>query len=148
MLDDQLIKKEVDLLRNADAVRLAQLAENIKRKRLHWFKQQKIKLNSDNILDQAYQLFLNKLGIEADQAPIVDRRKNKFVIHSKNFCPTLEACKILGLDTRDICRQLTEAPMQALLQQLDPRLRFTRNYNALRPYTPYCEEMILLDETA
>ena len=125
-----------------------QLAESIKRKRLQWFKQQKLKRNSGNILDQAYQLFLNKLGIEADQAPIVDRQKNRLVIHSKNFCPTLEACQILGLDTRYICKQFTEAPTQALLQQLDPRLRFRRNYNALRPYTPYCEEIILLDETA
>ncbi len=144
----QRIKKEVDLLRNANPARLSQLSTQLQRKRLDWFTRQNIRLESGNILDQAYQLFLNKLGIEADQAPIVGRSEDKLVVHSKNFCPTLEACKILGLDTRDICRQLTEAPTQVLLQQLDPRLRFTRNYEQLRPHTPYCEEMILLDQTA
>lgn len=148
MLQDQLIKKEVDLLSNADDTKLALLAEDIKRRRLDWFKNQNIKPDLDNILDQAYQLFLNKLGIQADQAPIVGRQKNKLVIHSKNFCPTLEACRILGLDTRHICRQLTEGPTQALLQQLNPKLKFKRNYDALRPYKPYCEEMIIFDETA
>ncbi len=76
----------------------------------------------------------------------MDRQKTKIVIHSKNFCPTLEACKILGLDTREVCKELNEEPTQALLQQLDPRLAFTRNYNALRPYEEFCEEMIILKD--
>ncbi len=148
MLQARLIKKEVDLLRDTDAAKLAQLAEDIKTRRIDWFKKQDIKPDSGNILDQAYQLFLDKLGIKSDQAPIVDRQRNRLVIHSKNFCPTLEACQILGLDTRRICKQLTEEPTQALLQQLNPKLKFKRNYNALRPYKPYCEEMIIFDESA
>ena len=145
MRPDQSVKKEIKLLRNADSARIAQIAEDLKRRRLDWFKQQNIKPEVRNLLDQAYQLLLNKLGIKADQAPIIERQKNMLVFHSKNFCPTLEACKVLGLDTRDICRQMTEGPTQALLQQLDSKLRFSRNYKALRPYTPYCEEMIILE---
>jgi hypothetical protein len=36
--------------------------------------------------------------------------------------------------------------VQEVLQKLDPRLRFTRNYAAIRPYAPYCEEIIYLED--
>ena len=68
------------------------------------------------------------------------------VLRSSNFCPTLEACRILDLDTRFVCRHLTEKPTTDLLRQIHPKLRFTRNYESLRPNAPYCEEMIILDE--
>ena len=42
-------------------------------------------------------------------------------------------------------RPAEEGP--ALVARLDPRLRFTRNYEAsLRPYAPYCEERIAFVE--
>jgi hypothetical protein len=53
-------------------------------------------------------------------------------------------CKILNLDTRFVCRHLTEKPTTGLLRQIHPELRFTRNYKKLRPHPPYCEEMIIL----
>jgi hypothetical protein len=37
-------------------------------------------------------------------------------------------------------------PVQAFLSKIDPRLRFDRNYEALRPHTVYCEEIITLEE--
>jgi hypothetical protein len=37
-------------------------------------------------------------------------------------------------------------PVQEFLSKLHPGLRFDRNYEALRPHTPYCEEIITLDE--
>jgi hypothetical protein len=61
-----------------------------------------------------------------------------------NPCPTLEACVRLGLDTRTVCRQAYHQPVQVMLSRLDPRLRFERNYEALRPYVSYCEERIVL----
>ena len=39
---------------------------------------------------------------------------------------------------RHVCKRINEASTNALLQQLDPRLRFSRNYEKLRPYAPYC----------
>ena len=42
--------------------------------------------------------------------------------------------------------QLTEKPTTDLLRQIPPGLRITRNDERLRPYTPDCEEMIILDE--
>jgi hypothetical protein len=31
-----------------------------------------------------------------------------------------------------------------MLTRLDPRLRFERDYEVLRPYAPYCRERIVL----
>jgi tRNA(adenine34) deaminase len=62
----------------------------------------------------------------------------------RNPCPTLEACQKLGLDTQVVCKLAYEKPVQAMLSRLDPRLKFTRNYGALRPVSPYCEESIEL----
>ena len=54
----------------------------------------------------------------------------------------MQACEHLGLDTRTVCRVTSEKPVQALLSRLDPALRFARNYEALRPHGPHCEESI------
>jgi len=58
-----------------------QLAKNLRDKRVSCFNKQKIQQNTKNPLDAAYQLFLKKPGISADDAPIVDKQKNKLIIH-------------------------------------------------------------------
>ena len=144
LLYNRQIRENIKQLRGADSDTFKMLSENLKAKRLSWFNSQQIQRDNNDPLDSAYNLFLEKLGISSEDAPIVKRQENKLIIHSKNFCPTLEACRILNLDTRQVCKKLNEEPTQALLQQLEPRLRFTRNYDSLRPYKAYCEEMILL----
>ena len=146
LLYNYQVRNSIKQLRNADSDKLKIQAEELKNKRLNWFNTQQTQIDIANPLESAYSLFLSKLAITSIEAPIVDRQKNKLVIHSRNFCPTLEACKILGLDTREVCKKLNEEPTQALLQQLDPRLVFTRNYDALSPYEAYCEEMIILKD--
>lgn len=145
---ERAIRESVEQLRGADPTRLAELARAATEKRLAWFAahQESLDLGAGTVLDRAYRLFLAKLGIPPDEAPIVARRPDRIVIHSMNPCPTLEACRILDLDTRYICAVLTEAPMAALLRCFDPRLRFARNYERLRPFSGYCEEMIILEE--
>ena len=61
-----------------------------------------------------------------------------------NPCPTLEACRQLGLDTRVVCRKAYHRPVQEFLAQIHPALRFDRNYACLRPQAAWCEEMISL----
>jgi hypothetical protein len=98
---------------------------------------------------QAYTLvLLDYLGLDPRDVPVVYEDDTTIIWRSANFCPTLEACRRLGLDTRIVCRDATEAAAQALAACLDPRLRFSRNYAAgLRPHEDYCEEQItLLDE--
>jgi tRNA(adenine34) deaminase len=93
---------------------------------------------------KAYELlFFEYMGLSEDELPIVSETEAEIVWLSLNQCPTLEACKALGLDTRRVCREAYEKSTQALVSQLDPRLRFLRSYTEIRPHSDHCREMIV-----
>lgn len=93
---------------------------------------------------QAFELlFIDYMDIPGIELPIISETSTEIVWHSINLCPTLEAVKRLGLDTRHICRAAYEKSTQAFLSQIDPQLRFLRSYKEIRPYTEYCKEMIV-----
>ena len=148
VLYDSAVRDHIEQLRQADQNQLEKLAHELSAKRLKWFTDHRSIYSSagQDILETAYRVFLDKIGITAAEAPIVRRDPKRLVLHSKNDCPTLEACNILGLDTRFVCRHLTEKPTTRLLRQIHSKLRFTRNYDRLRPQCDYCEEMIVLDD--
>ncbi len=93
---------------------------------------------------QAFDLlFFEYMGLSPRDLPIVSESETEIVWQSANPCPTLEAVKALGLDTRVVCRATTEKSTQAFLSQIDPQLRFLRSYAEIRPYAAYCREMIV-----
>ena len=141
------IAREIERLRGADDEALRALNEDSTRRRVAWFSKhaKDFSLPADDPLKAGYRLLLLRFGIAPEEAPIVQRTEHSITFHSQNFCPTLEACRLLGLDTRHVCRCINEESTNALLRQLDPRLRFSRNYEKLRPYAPYCEETISLE---
>ncbi len=142
-----LIQREVARLRNADECALCALNEDSVQRRTEWFEenQSRFAFLSSDLLDSAYRLLLARFGITPEEAPVIRRSDTRIVFHSRNFCPTLEACRILGLDTRFVCKHLNEDATNRLIRKIDPRLRFSRNYEKLRPYSPFCEEMITLE---
>jgi tRNA(adenine34) deaminase len=148
VLYNREVRQSIDQLRGADENKLKILARDLSRRRLEWFSEygRSFESREEDALEAGYQVFLKKLGISQDHAPIVSRDEKHIILHSSNFCPTLEACKILDFDTHFICRHLTEKPTTDLLRQVHPKLRFKRNYNKLRPHSSYCEEMIILEE--
>jgi len=115
-------------------------------RRKKWFQDNKSRI--DNLIgsdiEKAYKLLILKLEISDKEMPIIEKSNKKLVFHSKNFCPSLEACKILDLDTRIICKEIFEKPTDEFIKMINPKLQFTRNYNSIRPYTEYCEEVIFL----
>jgi hypothetical protein len=115
------------------------------KKRDKWFEQNKkfLELKGSDV-EKAYRLVLIKIGINPDEAPIVEKTKKRIVFHSQNFCPTLQACKILGLDTKKVCKKVFEIPTDQLVKKINTKLKFSRNYCKIRPYTDYCEESIEL----
>jgi tRNA(adenine34) deaminase len=128
---------------------LACLEQCVIEKRLAWWDRNVETLErTGNPLRDGYRMFYEGyLGLSIPQdGEIVEAMDRRLVTRWWNPCPTLEACKKLGLDTREICRKVYHQPVQVLLSKIDPRLRFERNYAALRPYTPYCEEIIRLEE--
>ena len=142
------VRKEIDRLRNADDRILNELSVDSVLRRTKWFWENKSSFEfvSQDLLDSAYRLLLERLRITPNDAPIIKKTEKCIIFHSMNFCPTLEACRILGLDTRDVCKKLNEYSTDSLLRQMDKRLSFSRNYDKLRPYSKYCEEMICISE--
>ena len=148
VLYSKVVREGIDQLRDADKKKLEALAEDLSKKRSRWYAEHGHcpVTDGEDILHAAYRVFLKKLGISEDQAPIVRCDETHIILHSCNYCPTLEACKLLGLDTRFVCKHLSEKPTTDLVRQIHPKLRFTRNYDRLRPHSDYCEEMIILEK--
>ncbi len=131
-------------MQGATEERLIEYNRQTARRRLEWYRREEpnLGLGGGDAARQGYRLLLLKLGICESEAPIVRQGKGVVVFHSRNFCPTLEACRILGLDTRWVCRLYNEDATEQLIRQIDPGLRFSRNYELIRPYSDYCEERI------
>lgn len=142
------VRSEIERLRNVNAEKLNYYNTDSINRRLSWFNEKRSTFTfiNDNLLDSAYNLLLCRFNIDSSKAQIINRTNNRIVFHSKNFCPTLEACKILNYDTRYICKHYNENSTNVLIKQIDNRLRFDRNYDKLRPHSDYCEEMIILEK--
>lgn len=66
-----------------------------------------------------------------DDGEVISRTNNELVLRWWNPCPTLDACRESGLDTRQVCRQAYHRPVQLFLSRVHPKLRFERNYQAI-----------------
>ncbi len=104
--------------------------------------------NENDPVTNGYTWFYERyLGLSVPRdGEIVEHTGKRLVMRWWNPCPTLEACKQLGLDTRVICKKAYQKPVQAFLEQIHPKLRFGRNYERIRPYAAWCEEIIELVE--
>jgi hypothetical protein len=128
---------------------LAYLERCVIEKRLVWLgaNLEKLTRTGNSVLDGYHIFYETYLGISAPvDGEIIEQNERRLVMRWWNPCPTLTACQKLGLDTREVCRKAYHQPVQEFLMRIDPRLRFDRNYAALRPYQPYCEEIITLVE--
>lgn len=128
---------------------LAYLGECAIAKRAAWLKANLIETaQADDPVMAGYRWFYEKyLKVSVPQdGEIVEHTQRRLVMRWWNPCPTLEACKRLGLDTREVCKKAYEKPVQEFLKQIHPKLRFERDYENIRPHAAYCEEIIVLEE--
>ena len=88
-------------------------------------------------------LFFDYMELTREEMPVAEETADSIVWLSHDHCPTLEACARLGLDTRQVCRAVSERPVQTFISRLDPRLRFVRDYAAIRPRAAHCREQIV-----
>ena len=112
-----------------------------------WFAENVAKrdLNEPPLLAAYRMLFEDMLGCSISEIDIVEQSEERIVHHYKLPCPILDACLKLDLDTRKICKALFHEALNELMQLVDPRLRFDRDYEKLRPYVPYCLEKFWLE---
>ncbi len=128
---------------------LVYLEQCVIEKRLTWLTKNLNNLDkTDDPVYDGYRLFYEVyLGVSTPKdGMIVAKTEREMVTRWWNYCPTLEACERLGLDTREICRKAYHKPVQEFLARINPKLKFKRNYDCLRPHTAYCEEIIVLEE--
>ena len=59
-----------------------------------------------------------------DDAEIYMEGDKSITFKSSKPCPVHEACKILGMDSKRICKAVCESSATEFLQRIDPRLRF------------------------
>lgn len=144
VLYNKEVRAEIRKLRGTSDDQLRAFNAESRSKRIAWFKDADLAQARGNhdALETAYRVLLLKLGIREQQAPISLRTEAEIRFHSRNWCPTLEACRILGLETARVCRLYNESSMDALIKMVDPRLTFSRNYQRMRPGHDYCEEII------
>jgi len=123
-------------------------AEQIKKRRLEWFEKNKDNLHLKGTeVRRGFQLVVFEyMGIKPEEMPVIEETEKKITWRAYDFCPYYEAMKKLGLDSKIVCKYATEMPVQALLDLINPKLRFSRNYEKIRPHTEYCEETIKLIE--
>ncbi len=88
-------------------------------------------------------LFFEQMGLKREELPLVEDTPDRATWLSYNPCTLLEACRALGWDTRQVCRSGNEKATQAFVSRINPRLRFHRSYEKIRPYAPYCQEWIV-----
>ena len=117
-------------------------------KRLTWAKAHlgEVEMTGNLVLDGYRWFYETYLGVSVpEDGELVELSARRIVLRWWNPCPTLDACQKFGLDTRVICKKAYHRPVQEFLVQLHPVLCFERNYDCLRPYTAYCEEIIFLE---
>jgi hypothetical protein len=122
-----------------------ELAELIMQRRITWFEE-----NKDAILskyadlsdeEKAYRtIFFDHMKIDPEHSKMKKVGSTKIKIESYNFCPYLEACKQLGLDTKFVCKEICEQSIQKVSEMINPKIKFSRNYQKIRPYNYFCEE--------
>ncbi len=94
----------------------------------------------------AYRIiFLDHMKINPEHSLVKRVSPKKIRIDSYNFCPYLEACVQLGLETKFVCKQINEQSIQKMVEMIHPNLKFSRNYSNIRPFNKhFCEEYIEL----
>jgi len=123
--------------------------------RVRWFIQNKDKLSSKlsynqlSDLEKAYETlreFLKMVtpGWKDEYMTIISKDSSKIIIKFTIWCPFLEAAKILGIDTKDICPFISEQASTALFKEINKNLRM--KITKMRPKHDYCEEIIMFEK--
>jgi len=86
--------------------------------------------------------YLGFLEIEDKYVEVVKLDEEELITRCNNPCPILELSKRLKLDTRYVCKEVSEPVCRFVLNRLNPNLVFERNYEHIRPYAESCEERI------
>lgn len=82
------------------------------------------------------------LRVPPENCEVVKLTSTELVTRCNNDCPILDFARNINVDTRDMCRVISEPMSNWFMRLINKQLKFTRNYQYIRPYSPACEETI------
>jgi len=86
--------------------------------------------------------YLEFLRVPVQNCEVVKLTSTELVTRCNSDCPILDFARQINIDTRDMCRVISEPMSNWFMRLLNKQLKFTRNYQFIRPYSPACEETI------
>ncbi len=96
----------------------------------------------DSMKDVFKLFYIDFLRIDKKYIEIVKINEIELVTRCKNPCPILKLSLFFNLNTKDVCKIISEPVCKYVLHKMNSRLVFERNYNHIRPYKESCEERI------
>ncbi|MCQ5337478.1 MAG: hypothetical protein NO475_04740 [Candidatus Methanomethylicia archaeon] len=96
----------------------------------------------DSIEEIINDFYINFLRIDKKYVHILKINKREAIIRCDNPCPILKLSMILKLDTKFVCRYISEPVCEYVLKRMNSKIIFKRNYDHIRPYKESCEEHI------
>jgi hypothetical protein len=125
------------------------LNDCMKQKRLLWLDNNLRNIEkTGNTLEDGFRIFYEiYLGISLLQdGEIIEKTNTRIISRWWNQCSILDMAIKYNLDTRIICKKACHNSTQEFFSIINPKLKFDRNYESLRPHTPYCEEYLILED--
>ncbi|MDO8647257.1 MAG: hypothetical protein Q7R70_02475 [Candidatus Diapherotrites archaeon] len=148
MLDEDNVRRNMKRISKSLKIKdFSAVNSELSAKRLAWLEQNKELLETieGSSVRKAFEIILFKyMKLEPSDIQVVFENDRKIVWNAFNECPVLEACKRLNADTRIACKEGWEKPVQEMASFINPKLKFSRNYETLRPFGKCCNETIEL----
>lgn len=100
--------------------------------------------NVFSMVDVLKLFYYGFLRLNRSDVEVVKLDETELVTRCRNPCPILWLALRLNLDTKMVCREVSEPVCRYVLKRMDKALVFERNYSYIRPYKESCEERIYL----
>jgi len=94
------------------------------------------------LLDLYKVFYIDFLALRPKDVEIVKLTDVELITISRNPCPILKLAMMLRMDTKYVCRFISETVCKHVLKHIDEKLVFERDYNYIRPYRDGCRERI------
>ena len=96
------------------------------------------------VIEEIERMGFVNLRIDKKYVHIIKIDKKEAIIRCDNPCPILKLSMILNLDTKFVCKYISEPVCSYVLKRMNSKIIFERNYDYIRSYKDSCEEHIYL----
>lgn len=121
-------------------LRLLELSFYVKAYVWHLTKKQPEKLTITDVHNLFHIQFLKP----PHKMEIVERAENSILTKCFHDCPILSWARIIGKDTREVCRRISKGPSEYFIKKLARNIIVDNGYYRIRPHFPSCEETITI----